>query len=101
VPIKPNSTILNRQFYRIFVARHFTVATLGFAMITLDHSPVQSDSRILGGTLVFKGTRVKAQTLLDYLAAGDALEDFLEDFPTVNRKDAELFLQLAREENHS
>ena len=70
-------------------------------MITLDHSPVQSDPRVLGGTLVFKGTRVKAQTLLDYLAAGDSLGDFLEDFPTVNRQDAELFLQLAREESHS
>jgi uncharacterized protein (DUF433 family) len=69
-------------------------------MITLDHSPVHSDPRILGGTLVFKGTRVKAQTLLDYLAAGDSLEDFLEDFPTVKRGDAALFLQLAREESH-
>ena len=70
-------------------------------MITLDHSPVQSDPRILGGTLVFKGTRVKAQTLLDYLATGDTLEDFLEEFPSVNPEDATLFLQLAREENHS
>ena len=70
-------------------------------MITLDHSPVHSDPRILGGTLVFKGTRVKAQTLLDYLAAGDTLENFIEDFPTVQREDATLFLQLAREESHS
>lgn len=69
-------------------------------MITLDHSPVHSDPRILGGTLVFKGTRVKAQTLLDYLAAGDTLEDFLVDFPTVNGEDAKLFFQLAREESH-
>jgi hypothetical protein len=42
-----------------------------------------------------------AQTLLDYLDAGDKLEDFLEDFPTVKRDDATLFLQLAREESHS
>ena len=70
-------------------------------MITLDHSPICSDPRILGGTLVFKGTRVKAQTLLDYLAEGDTLDAFLEDFPTVNRRDAKLFLQLAREEGHS
>ncbi|MGA0846933.1 MAG: DUF433 domain-containing protein [Luteolibacter sp.] len=70
-------------------------------MITLDHSPVHSDARILGGTLVFKGTRVKAQTLLDYLAAGDTLQDFLEDYTTVKREEAELFLQLAREESHS
>jgi uncharacterized protein (DUF433 family) len=70
-------------------------------MITLDHSPVQSDPRILGGTLVFKGTRVKAQTLLDYLAAGDTLEDFISDFPTVKREDATLFIQLTREESYS
>ena len=70
-------------------------------MIALDQSPVHSDSRILGGTLVFKGTRVEAQSLLDYIAAGDTLEDFLEDFPSVNREDAKLFLRLAREESHS
>jgi uncharacterized protein (DUF433 family) len=70
-------------------------------MITLDHSPVHSDARILGGTLVFKGTRVKAQTLLDYLAAGDTLQDFLEDYTTVKREEAELFLQLAHEESNS
>jgi len=69
--------------------------------MTIDHSPVHSDPRILGGTLVFKGTRVKAQTLFDYIDAGDTLEDFLEDFPTVNKDDATLFLQLAREENYS
>jgi uncharacterized protein (DUF433 family) len=70
-------------------------------MLTLDHSPVHSDPRVLGGTLVFTGTRVKAQTLFDYIDAGDTLEDFLEDFPTVDRADATLFLQLAREENNS
>jgi uncharacterized protein (DUF433 family) len=70
-------------------------------MLTLDHSPVRSDPKVLGGTLVFRGTRVMAQTLLDYLDAGDKLEDFLEDFPTVKRDDATLFLKLAREESHS
>lgn len=70
-------------------------------MLTLDHSPVHSDPKVLGGTLVFKGTRVKAQTLLDYLDSGDTLEDFLQDFPTVSRDDANLFLRLAREESHS
>jgi len=70
-------------------------------MLTLDHSPVHSDPKVLGGTLVFKGTRVKAQTLLDYLDAGDSLEDFVQDFPTVNKDDATLFLKLAREESHS
>jgi len=70
-------------------------------MLTLDHSPVRSDPRALGGTLTFRGTRVKAQTLLDYLDAGDTMESFLEDYPTVSRTDATLFLQLAREESYS
>ncbi len=69
-------------------------------MLTMHHSPVHSDPKVMGGTLVFRGTRVKAQTLLDYIDAGDSLEDFLMDFPTVNREDATLFLQLAREESH-
>ena len=66
-------------------------------MIILEHSPVHSDPRVLGGTLVFRNTRVMAQTLLDYLAAGDSLELFLEHFPTVRREDAEEFMKLARE----
>jgi uncharacterized protein (DUF433 family) len=70
-------------------------------MITLEHSPVHSDPKVLGGTLVFRGTRVKAQTLLDYLDSGDTLEEFLADFPTVSRDNANLFLQLAREEGDS
>lgn len=70
-------------------------------MLTLDHSPVQSDREILGGTLVFRGTRVPAQTLFDYLDGGDPLEMFLEDFPTVAKADALEFFHLAREENHS
>lgn len=70
-------------------------------MLTIEQSPVHSDPKVLGGTLVFRGTRVKAQTLLDYIDAGDTLQDFLEDFPTVNNDDAALFLQLAREDSYS
>jgi uncharacterized protein (DUF433 family) len=70
-------------------------------MLTIEKSPVHSDPKVLGGTLVFRGTRVKAQTLLDYLDAGDTVQDFLADFPTVNEDDANLFLQLARENSYS
>ena len=70
-------------------------------MMTLQHSPVHSDPKVLGGTLVFRGTRVKAQTLLDYIDSGDTLEDFLADFPTVSNDDATLFLKLAREDSYS
>ncbi len=46
---------------------------------------VHSDPEILGGTPVFVGTRVPLETLFDYVAAGDPLSEFLEDFPTVSR----------------
>jgi uncharacterized protein (DUF433 family) len=54
----------------------------------------------MGGSLVFRNTRVLAQTLLDYIDAGDSLEVFLQHFPTVGREDAEEFLRLVREEGH-
>lgn len=54
-----------------------------------------------GGTLVFRGTRVKAQTLLDYVNHGDRLEEFFEDFPTVERSDALAFLRLTHEKDSS
>ena len=71
------------------------------SMTVLDHSPVHSDPEVLGGTLVFVGTRVPAQPLLDYVSRGGSLEEFLEDFPTVKHQDAMEFLQLARAEHHS
>ena len=50
----------------------------------------------LGGTPVFAGTRVPVQTLIDYLTAGDSLDDFLEDFPSVSRDHAIAVLELAK-----
>jgi uncharacterized protein (DUF433 family) len=67
-------------------------------MVTLDHSPVHSDPEVLGGTLVFQGTRVPAQTLLDYLTDGYTVDEFVEFFPSVNKVDAEEFLKLAHAE---
>ena len=49
---------------------------------------VHSDPEILGGTPVFVGTRVPVKTLFDYLEAGDALDEFLNDFPGVTREQA-------------
>ena len=60
-------------------------------MVTLRRSPVRSDPAPMGGTLVFRGSRVPAQTLLDDLDDGYALGDFLEMFPPVERGDAEEF----------
>ena len=58
---------------------------------------VSSDPEILGGTPVFAGTRVPIKNLIDYLAAGDGLDQFLEDFPSVSRQQAVAALELAGE----
>ena len=63
-------------------------------MLTLDHNPVHSNPALMGGTLVFRGTRVPAQTLLDYLDDGFSLIEFLDMFPSVHRDDAKEFLRL-------
>ena len=60
-------------------------------------SVIHSDPEILGGTPVFVGTRVPFQTLLDYLEAGDSLDEFLDDFPTVTREQAIAALEQAKE----
>ncbi|QDU31963.1 hypothetical protein ETAA8_71250 [Anatilimnocola aggregata] len=49
---------------------------------------VQSDPELLGGTPVFRGTRVPVRALLDYLAAGSTVDEFLDHFPTVTREQA-------------
>lgn len=49
---------------------------------------VHSDPEIMGGVPVFVGTRVPLQTLLDYIHAGDPMDEFLDDFPSVNREQA-------------
>lgn len=50
----------------------------------------------LGGTPVFAGTRVPVQTLVDCIEAGDSLDDFLADFPSVSREHAIAVLELAK-----
>jgi uncharacterized protein (DUF433 family) len=52
---------------------------------------------ILGGTAVFVGTRVPIKTLYDYLEAGDSLDEFVNDFPSVTRDQAGAALELGRE----
>jgi uncharacterized protein (DUF433 family) len=59
--------------------------------------PVVSDPAVLGGAPVFAGTRVPAHTLLDYLVAGDGLDEFLVQFPAVSREQARAALDLMRE----
>ena len=58
---------------------------------------IHSDPEILGGTPVFRGTRVPFQALLDYLEGGHTLDEFLSDFPTVSRDLAVQTLEQARD----
>jgi uncharacterized protein (DUF433 family) len=51
---------------------------------------------ILGGTPVFRGTRVPFQNLMDYLEGGETLDEFLDDFPTVTRELAVAALEQAK-----
>jgi uncharacterized protein (DUF433 family) len=57
---------------------------------------IVKDPDILGGTPVFRGTRVPFQALLDYLEGGETLDEFLDDFPTVSRDAAIAALDLAK-----
>jgi uncharacterized protein (DUF433 family) len=57
---------------------------------------IVKDHDILGGTPVFRGTRVPFQALLDYLEGGQTLDEFLDDFPTVTSSAAAEALELAK-----
>ena len=59
-------------------------------------TPIERNPDILGGTPVFSGTGVPVRTLMEHLEAGDRLDDFLEDFPTVSREQALKALDLAK-----
>jgi uncharacterized protein (DUF433 family) len=64
-------------------------------MIVSPADIIDKDRDILGGTPVFRGTRVPVQALLDYLEGGQTLDEFLDDFPTVTREIAVAALELA------
>ena len=58
---------------------------------------VSRDPEVMSGELVFAGTRVEVKTLVDYLKGGHPLDEFLYDFPTVSREQAEGYLQATLE----
>ena len=60
-------------------------------------SVVSCSPDVMGGTPVFRGTRVPVQTLLDYLEAGDTIDEFLIGFPSVTRAQVIEFLQTAKD----
>lgn len=63
----------------------------------IEHKLIERSPDILGGTPVFRGTRVPVQTLIDYLEGGHSLEEFLDDFPSVDRDQAIGILELLKE----
>ena len=64
--------------------------------VTIDELIIR-DNEIMSGTPVFKGTRVPIKNLIDYLEAGDDLDEFLDDFPSVSRDQAIQVLELAKD----
>jgi uncharacterized protein (DUF433 family) len=58
---------------------------------------ISSDPEVQGGAVVFAGTRVPLKNFIDYLEAGDSIEEFLDDFPSVTREQAIAALELAKE----
>lgn len=61
----------------------------------MSNTLIERSPDILGGTPVFAGTRVPVRILIDHLAAGDRLDDFLTDYPTVPRDQAVALLKFA------
>jgi uncharacterized protein (DUF433 family) len=58
---------------------------------------ISRSPEIMSGAPVFAGTRVPVQTIIDYLAGGHSLAEFLDDFPTVRREQALELLERVKE----
>jgi uncharacterized protein (DUF433 family) len=75
----------------------FAAKICAYAWYNYDMEVIVKNRDILGGTPVFRGTRVPVQVLFDYLEGGETLEDFLEGFPTVSRESAVAALEEAKQ----
>jgi uncharacterized protein (DUF433 family) len=64
----------------------------------MERPVISCNPEVMGGTPVFAGTRVPVQTLLDYLEAGDSIDEFLEGFPSVSREHVIEFLEQAKDQ---
>jgi uncharacterized protein (DUF433 family) len=70
-----------------------TVHTRG---VSPGDSPFTSDPQVMGGRVVFRGTRIPVDILFDNLADGLSLDEILDEYPTLNREDAIAAIELAR-----
>ncbi len=71
------------------------LAKVGLIVGMKKNAVVVIDPGIMGGEPCFAGTRVPVRALLDYLEGGETLDEFLEQYPTVRRKQAVVFLERA------
>ena len=67
-------------------------------MNMIDHNLVEIDPEKLGGTPVFRGTRVPIQNLFDCLETGESIDEFLKQFPTVEREQVMAVLEESKEQ---
>jgi uncharacterized protein (DUF433 family) len=65
--------------------------------VSMQATLVSRNPEIMSGALVFTGTRVLVKSLFDYLEGGESIEEFLDDFPTVEKPHATSVLEMARE----
>lgn len=61
----------------------------------MKYGPINIDPETMSGTPVFTGTRVPVQSLFDYIESGETLDEFLENFPSVNKESAIQVLEMA------
>ncbi len=91
IPIKTSAEVQREQVGVVILGR---LKIENFPMPR--ESVVVSDPEILGGTPCFRGTRVPVDSLIDHLEAGDSLDDFLDNFPSVSREAAIAALEEAK-----
>src|SRR5436190_11165431 len=91
-----SSSSMSRTLNRYSVSPELGTVEVEFTSMTTQEV-ISSDPEVQGGTPVFTGTRVPVKNLIDYLEAGDSLEEFLEDFPSVTREQAVAALEIAKE----
>ena len=86
---------LPRNYQQVRFRSNAILSPKGNGMSSMD-SVIVKNPKMLGGTPVFRGTRVPFQALLDYLEGGETLDEFLEDFPSVTRESAISALERAK-----
>jgi uncharacterized protein (DUF433 family) len=89
------------QFDDFLSGRHIlaleAIEPIGESRMSPLKAVVHCDPEVMSGTPVFLGTRVPVRNLIDYLAAGQTVDEFLDDFPTLSRQQALAVLHFARE----